>query len=263
MIDILYLCKGRPEFTEASFAALMKNTYWSSVNRLLIYTDGSVSRLDMIRRRVVRVGSDGLSDGVVVVEDRVGGPVAIMNSFLAASGSEIFCKLDNDVIVPPGWLEQCLPVMEAHPELDLLGIEPPASRTPAPWANGMPVPAPELVYAEAVKRRGFRYAPCDSIGGIGLMRRSAFRNRRPMKPHAQNGVGGFTDWQLENADVCKGWIVPPLNLFLLDRLPFEPWLSLSKKYIAEGIQRPWTNYPAGSASHLWEWWLKKDDEAAA
>ena len=89
------------------------------------------------------------------------------------------------------------------------------------------------------------------------MRRSAFANRPPMNPHGFNGVGGFTNWQTETADVCKGWVVPPLKLFLLDRLPMEPWCSLSKKYIAEGIQRPWTQYP-DSAKHLWEWWLQRD-----
>lgn len=248
VIDILYLAKGRPEFTAASFEALKCNTDWSKVRLLWVYTDGCDD-------------APLLGPGPYpsrVIDHRVyGGPVAIMNHYLSQSGAEFFVKIDNDVIVPPGWLEQCLSVMEAHPELDLLGIEPPASRTPAPWARpGEVVKHPELVrYCLSGKKWESGYAPCDSIGGIGLMRRSAFAAREPMKPHAQNGVGGFTDWQLRHADVCKGWIVPPLSLFLLDRLPLQPWASLSKQYIAEGIQRPWTNYPA-SASRLWEWWLK-------
>lgn len=268
MIDILYLAKGRPEFADASFLNLVKNTAWNKAGRLFVYTDGDHFPLTLIGRRVVYRAAKELCDladrgikAIVPMEDSFGGPVAIMSDFLSRRGADIFAKIDNDVIVPPGWLEQCLSVMEAHPELDLLGIEPPASRTPAPWAKGMPVPAPEYCAGTVFTGCNPACAPCDSIGGIGLMRRSAFAGKPPMKPHGQNGVGGFTDWQLENAHVCKGWIVPPLSLFLLDRLPFEPWLSLSKKYIAQGIQRPWTNYPA-SASHLWEWWLKKETAAA-
>lgn len=248
MIDILYLAKGRPEFTAASFEALLKNTCWTEEVCLVIYTDGLPNDAEALAEEL------GIDPSLAAWDTRChGGPVAIMNHYLSQHGAEIFAKIDNDVIVPQNWLEQCLSVMEAHPELDLLGIEPPASRTPAPWATpGVVVRHPEPL--AAWDRDG--YAPCGSIGGIGLMRRSAFAGREPMKPHGPNGVGGFTDWQLRNADVSKGWIVPPLSLFLLDRLPVEPWASLSKQYIAEGAQRAWTNYPA-SASHLWEWWLKR------
>lgn len=241
MIDILYLAKGRPEFTRASFAALYANTNWDLVEKIHIYTDGGLFEC--------RSSTGNIPLNYRMNEDLFGGPVAIMNHFLSQPGSDIFVKLDNDVIVPPGWLERGLRVMEQHPELELLGIEPPASRTPAPWAKSVRVPMPE------VGMLGAGYARCDAIGGIGFMRRSAFVGRDPMKPHGPNGVGGFTDWQLKNAGVSKGWIVPPLSLFLLDRLPMEPWASLSQKYIDEGIQRPWTNYPE-TAKHLWEWWLK-------
>lgn len=253
MIDLLYLAKGRPEFTAASLAALKTNTDWDCVRNAWIYLDGC---------EYDRPPFLGDYANNILFLEQFGGPVAIMNHFLGLSSAEIFAKIDNDCIVPPGWLEQSLAVMEQHPHLDLLGIEPPSSRTPAPWSKGGSIECPEAseFHRRVREKQGWDigYAPCDSIGGIGLMRRSAFQNRRPMEPHAQNGVGGFTDWQLHFADVCKGWIVPPLQLFLLDRLPFEPWVSLSKKYIAEGIQRPWTNYPE-SASHLWEWWLKPND----
>lgn len=245
MIDILYLAKGRPEFTRASAEALLCNTDWIGAEAsLTVYTDGTApDRISSIEP----LCQLGFSEAACRCA-HYGGPVAIMNHFLSEPGSDIFVKLDNDVIVPPGWLERGLRVMDEHPELDLLGIEPPASRTPAPHSGVRRVPAPE----EGLLGAG--YARCDSIGGIGFMRRSAFANRAPMKPYA-DGRGGFGDWQLQNKDVVKGWIVPPLNVFLLDRLPMEPYASLSKKYIAEGIQRPWTQYP-DSAKHLWEWWLR-------
>lgn len=228
MIDILFPIWGREDFTEAAQDALVSNTRWGNAH--------------------------------VVEYSRSTGPVAIMNDYLSKPGSEIFAKIDNDTIVPPGWLDQALMVMEENPELDLLGIEPPASRTPAPWLppSGQ-FTAPELTGPHVLKGSGNTargYAPCDMIGGIGLMRRRAFAGRLPMQPHGPLGTGGFSDWQLQHPEVTKGWIIPPLNVFLLDRLPIEPWASLSKRYIAEGVQRPWTNYSAED-SHLWEWWLRK------
>lgn len=218
-VDILYPCWKRDGFTAASYRALTENTPARSAN-------------------------------IVPYPGCPHGPVAIMNDFLSRDGSQIFAKIDNDTIVPPGWFELGMAVMEAHPELGLLGIEPPKSRTPSP--QGAKVDAPENM--ASLGERG--YARCSMIGGIGFMRRSAFAGREPMRPHGPLGVGGFSDWQLRHPEVIKGWIVPPLDVFLLDRLPVEPWASLSKQYIAEGIQRPWTNYDP--ANHeLWDWWLEE------
>jgi hypothetical protein len=130
------------------------------------------------------------------------------------------------VIVPPGWLAAAAEVMDLHPELDLLGLEPPLSRTPAPWANGKRPAAPELERGKHIIAGWNGYARCDAVGGVGLFRRRAFADRVRMVPHST--YGGFTDWQLSSPDLVKGWIVPPLMLFLLDRLPIEPWATLSR-----------------------------------
>ena len=232
MIDLIYLAKGRSEFTRASLDALMANTNWK-LARLIVYTDGDP--WSFLSRSEVRMAP-------------YGGPVAIMNAYLAGPGTPIFAKIDNDVIVPPGWLDRCLGVMEKYGHncgLDLLGIEPWESRTPAPWTNGKREPD--------FWERDLPFVSCNSIGGIGLMRRSAFATADQMKPRAI--YGGFTDWQLQHSEVQKAWIYPSLDLFLLDRLPVEPWATLSKEYIRTGRQRPWTNYdPADSA--LWDWWAK-------
>lgn len=247
MIDILYLAKGRPEFTAESLKALAENTDWTLVRHLIIATDGETMREGMVARAPI--------PPTVLHYDHAptGGPVNAMLRYLARTPAQVFCKLDNDVIVPPGWLEPCVRVMVRNPELSFLGIEPPASRTRAPWSKSAPA-APELSPLREGNTSG--YAVCDAIGGIGLMRSGAFSNRVRMRQHST--YGGFTDWQLYNVGLVKGWIVPPLKLFLLDRLPFDPWLSLSKRYIAEGSQRPWTNYAEASGSELWDWWRKTE-----
>jgi hypothetical protein len=249
MIDVLYLAHQRKEFTAESLYMLCRNTPWD-IARLSIYTDGAGLEVPRAAALPRNVYFDCRS---------YGGPVAIMNQWLADDSrphAKLFAKIDNDVILPPGWLQACHAVMNAHPELDLLGIEPPLSRTPAAWAVGQPPAIPEddpVVRSLVNLTCAPRYARCDAIGGIGMMRARAFATHPPMQPHGPNGVGGFTDWQWRHKDVVKGWIVPPLPCFLLDRLPIEPWVSLSREYIAQGWQRPWMPYPHQS-SELWNWW---------
>lgn len=52
-----------------------------------------------------------------------------------------------------------------------------------------------------------------------------------------SGRSGFSEWQHTYQPV-RGWIRPDLPVALLDRVPLEPWLSLSQEYIANGWQRP-------------------------
>jgi hypothetical protein len=225
-VDILFPSWRRPEFQRAARRTLVAHTNWKLVERFVEY------------------------------QEDPRGPVAIMKDYLSRPGADLFAKIDNDTIVPPRWLEAAIAVMEAHPELDLLGIEPPASRTPAPW-GGLPDLPEERV---AWDRPG--YVSSEMIGGIGLMRRRAFERRREMQVHGPLGVGGFSDWQLRHPEIVKGWIIPPLRLFLLDRLPVEPWASLSSRYIAEGAQRPWTNYDR-ARHELWDWWTGSELAVAA
>lgn len=247
-IDILYLACGRPEFTQASLSSLLLHTNPALVDRLLICLDGGADiRLSAIAGLTANMMFDHF-----VNRERHGGPVAIMNKFLDQPGAPIFAKIDNDVILPPGWLDAAAAVMQENPTLDFLGIEPPASRTRNP-SRIVHMAGPPAVPEDRTCQGGYASTYC--VGGVGLFRRSVFEGRPRMAPH-HSGRGGFGEWQLLHHEVTKGWIVPPLKLFLLDRLPFEPWLSLSKKYNAEGIQRPWTNYedtPA-NAAELWAWW---------
>jgi hypothetical protein len=265
MIDIIYLAHNRLEFTRESYRHLIRNTDWSQVRTLVKYVDVDE-----------RGSDDGTSDMLINAaladwhpndyaipsyfrQGTFGGPVNVMKEYLREFGNEdhVFVKLDSDVIVPPGWLYGGMEVMARHPELSFLGIEPPESRTRAPWEKKLTL-APEYSCFPEKDARGFHYqhtfAPCDAIGGIGFMRSQAFRGREEMVQHST--YGGFTDWQIRNRDLLKGWIVPPMQLFLLDRLPIEPWASLSREYIARGWQRPWTNYPVTAAPYLWEWWAK-------
>lgn len=224
MIDIVFLGHNRRSFTKAAVEALRRNTDWSQVSRVLVYDDDS---------------KDGTADylkGVrwpVAAEfrgDTFGGPVAVMNHYLTHGCSPIWAKIDNDTMVPPGWLTECLAVMDKHPELDLLGIEAfyPVKSAPAERS----------------------YETAEHIGGIGLLRSKAFKTLP--RPNGRGGRFGFTAWQLMSDWVTAGWINPALPVFLLDRMPMDPWVSLSLRYEKNGWQRPWDKYDESKAN-LWEW----------
>jgi len=218
-IDIFFLAYNRLDFTKRSLAALVDNTNWQIVNRLVIYDDGST---DGTREYL------HLSGVCVDARHTQGlGPVGIMNDLIARGGADVFAKIDNDVMLPPGWLNESLEVFERE-RADLLGIEAMHPCGPGPR----------------------RMEPAEYIGGIGLMRRSAF-NRPLMQPH---GRFGFTAWQCENTDLRKGWLNPSLPVCLLNLVPFEPWSGLSREYKAKGWQRSWPGPYPQERSDLWRWW---------
>lgn len=228
MIDILYLAHNRLEFTQATMEALIANTNWRLVDRFVIYDDNSIDGtrefidgLDFWKAREVRHGT-------------YGSPVQVMIDFLSSVSPhdrKPFAKIDSDTMVPRGWLDECARIMDVHGELDLLGIE-----------------AFNEVVPGTCEHRSYRMAA--HIGGIGLMRSSAFVTvPRP------NGRFGFTAWQEQNDKVIKGWINPSLPVFLLDRLPREPWMTHSNTYREKGWQRPWGPYEEKDKP-LWSWWCE-------
>jgi hypothetical protein len=227
MIDILYPVHNRREFTEVSAKWIVNSTPSNMIRKVYIYDDNSVDGAGDAAVSIL-----GSRFDIEVERGEFGGPVSIMNHYLSRpeETAPLFSKIDNDTVVPPRWLEACLAVIEACPQLSLLGIE---AMTP--------------VDVDCRALRG--YTPAPFIGGIGVMRRSAFL--QPMEP---NRFFGFTSWQDKRPGIIKGWLTPSLPVCLLDHLPMEPWLSLSADYRAKGWQRAWTPYTL-EESVLWEWFL--------
>ncbi len=224
-VDILYLTHNRLEFTKATWLALMKNTPWNKVRYVHWYddhsTDGTAEFIEDMKQLC--------PVPLFMHEGRYGNPVAVMVDYLTGNPSEIFAKVDNDTLVPTYWLSECLNVMERHPELDLLGIE-----------VFDPIVAGKC-------RRGYREA--NHIGGIGLMRTRAFQHGSMPSPRYQRY--GFTEWQQEMGIVKKGWLTPAIPVVLLDRVPTDPWASISQQYIANGWQRAWPPYEHND--HVWSY----------
>ncbi len=90
---------------------------------------------------------------------------------------------------------------------------------------------------------------CTHIGGVGLLRTSAFNDREPMSPM---GRFGFTKWQ-QRTHPKRGWIAPDLLVPQLDRIPVEPWATLSDRYIVNGWQRPWPRMDEDWCLPYYDW----------
>jgi cellulose synthase/poly-beta-1,6-N-acetylglucosamine synthase-like glycosyltransferase len=163
-----------------------------------------------------------------------GGPVAAMNWYLdkSYSSTEVFAKIDNDRIVPPGWLGDMVETLTRHPDLDALGAE------PHEWSAPVACPASREV------------TPTGHIGGVGLIRRRIFNICRP----TPNGRFGWSEYQGNHPDLKVGWVTPDLPLFGLDQIPLEPWASLREEYIERGWMRRWPEHERAAA--YYGWWAR-------
>lgn len=223
-VEILYPAWNRLHFTGLTWHLLMNNTDWSLVRKLTVYDDGSEDGTYEFLR-------DHLSDcpvDTVLLQSDIRSPPAIMNHFLETRRAPFFAKVDNDICVPPGWLNTLLGVMRAEPNLEILGME--AGQCPGD-VNG-----------------SYGWQPCTHIGGVGLMRTKAFKVN-PSVP--SRGRFGFTEWQ-QRYNIVRGWIDPDLMVPQIDRIPMEPWMSFTQDYIERGWNRDWGYYPK-SASRWWNW----------
>lgn len=253
-VSLLFPAFNRLAFTRQAWAALIANTDWSLVNHLYLYDDGSTDgtcewlyaeyeRLCAAKIRPTHCGFH---------QTKFHSPMGVTLDWIRQTsncGERILAKLDNDTIYPPGWLNIALDVMARHPELDTLGLE--CMRKPAKLLRGLQPDGRLPIYSDAPAQQ-FGYLPAVYISGLGLYRRSIFCDSLPK----DGGYFGFEDWMQAN---CKsGWILPSLPTILLDRLPMDPWKSLSEEYVRKGWQRPWSG--AGPLRYkpeqheIWDWW---------
>lgn len=231
-LDVIYLTHNRREFTALTFELLVENTNWSLVDNLYVYDDQSRDGArEEVAERIHHVPVNW-----EIRDHAFGSPVAVMNDYVARSDSERFAKVDNDLALPPGWLDVFVGVMDDDDTIELLGSESPF------------VGPPPLGWDGKYTCTTWRH-----IGGNGLMKTDFFRRTGPMDVHGYHGFTGH-QWKWEPR---RGWVTPDIMLCLLDRCPIEPWLSLSKHYVKQGWQRPWKTIEP-HWSMYWEWFTEKE-----
>lgn len=222
-VDILYLAWNRLEFTKASFGCLLENTDWSLVDRLVIYDDGST---DGTRDWLKEVTADALGH-VELRATELRSPPAIMNHYLERDPNHLFAKIDNDIGVPPGWLESMLASLRTDTDIAALGMA-------AGWT--------------AVKKGRPGVQPCSHIGGVGL-----FRSAKIPLPVWSHGRHGWTEQQHKTESIHTAWVTPDVAAVQLDLIPEEPWASLADYYVSKKWARWWPTYDP--ANHEWWDWI--------
>ena len=226
-LDVCFFAWNRKAFTCHSLNLLLANTNWEHVDQLILIDDGSTDG----STDILKDARKNAPVPVRIIQLAGRGPVSGMNFYLDNHPASLFAKIDNDIAVPAGWLPAMLDVLDRNPPLELLGME---------LGRGiLRSPPPAGVHG---------FEPCSHIGGVGVMRSAAFLSRPRMRPR---GRFGFTNWQHEQEPV-RGWIAPWLPVLQLDRLPFEPWRSLSAGYVAAGWQREWPVWGDEQAD-AWAW----------
>ncbi len=236
--ELLYLAWNRMQFVTATWSWMLAHTNWELVDKLVVYDDGSEDgALEFLREQVAYARLDDIDAELRVSDLR--SPGAVMNHYVATSEADYFAKIDNDIALPGGWLEAMLSVIDDHPEIDLLGMEAGMAEPPKP-------------------RKPDKYGFQDSshIGGVGLMRVEFFKSHPPIATRT-GSRHGFTDWQ-NRWNPVRGWITPDLLVPQLDRIPAEPWQSLSDQYIDARWQRKWPKYGEDALMRrYWKWTLPK------
>jgi glycosyltransferase involved in cell wall biosynthesis len=244
-IEILFVAWNRLAMTSAAWSWMFAHTNWDLVSRLVVYDDGSEDgTLEFLRERVAK-GKIRHHHRDIPIELRVSdlrSPPAVMNHFIATCEADAFVKVDNDIALPGGWLEKLAGVFEQHPEVDLLGME--AGMMAMQGRDG--------------QTREYTAEPCTHIGGVGIMRMSGFRTR-PEIPY--RGRYGFQEWQ-DRYDVPRAWITPDIACPQLDRVPLEPWVTLTEQYVEQGWSRPWPKYEAKWVRPYYSW-IEADSERVA
>ena len=230
-VDLLYVTHNRREFTEASLDALIANTNWDLVRTTYLIddrsTDGTFELLDQIRHAI--------PVETILIQDNLGGPVAAMNAYLDRANADMFAKIDSDVVVCPEWLDVMMRTLDAHPDVDALGMEP---------GFGGEVRPPSVARSAV---------PARWIGGVGLLRSRVFARRRPV---LSERFFGLTQFWRQNARCA--WISPDLPVFLLDHIDAEPWRSLTRSYVEKGWSREWPPYDHRTTEAYAGWWLASD-----
>jgi hypothetical protein len=227
-VELAFFAKNRVEFTEESWCRLRQNTNWDLVDKIVFYDDGSTDgTLQFLQRQAQAMGAE-------LRQTNFGSGLTARTDFFRRATCELLATVDNDAMYPPGWLEIGLELMGRKSELQYLCLE-----------NYFGLKGP-LPYTYRQSRTG---------DGLAIIRRSIFRGDDV--PIAQDTYHGLDDWMIKHK-IVVGWLKPAINVFLLDRVPLEPWCSISEKYVKNGWQRKLEGQPGvhrytDAESYLWSW----------
>lgn len=171
MIPILFLCFNRLDFTRQALDAIEKNT---KGYKIFIVDNGST---DGTREYLMERKFKG--DFEVCFTSENSGVDRPMNWFYEVTeGAECLVKVDNDTIVPPGWLDKLKADIDGY---DIVG------------ASHHTMSKAALHNMEQAEKAGKPF-PCSCVGGSGILYRRDIHDRY-----------GMIDTDYDNAGILDCW----------------------------------------------------------
>lgn len=224
-IDLFMPTFNRLEYTKIAVESLFSTTDARLVTQFIVVDgnsdDGTTQYLEKT------LGDAPFKSRLIRIRERH--VVHAMQAARDACQTPIVAKLDSDTVACPDWLPISLDVLNRHPDVWALGIG--AGESMVPWTSKEPR----------------SYLAAKHVGGVGLFRRKAWEGLMPETAPYH----GWTTHQW-NSPWKKGWLMPNLPIFLLDQLPFEPFVSLRSEYFNRGWHRTRSGYRESQEAY-WTW----------
>jgi glycosyltransferase involved in cell wall biosynthesis len=139
------------------------------------------------------------------------GIAPVTNKFWQTSKAEFIGKVDNDLIVPPGWMKEVLSRLE-HAQKDKMG--------PVTLYHWIDEWSKDLVTANVpifTTSNGSKIVRSSHTGGNYLMHRYLI-DKWGLVPEGQGLKGGFTTWQMNAGTQMVCGYVYPLKFFKIPSL---------------------------------------------
>jgi GT2 family glycosyltransferase len=217
-ISLVMFTYNRIEYTKLSLQTLMDNTYYPF--DLVIVdnnsTDGTQSWLEEFRKQ----HPDRIKN--IIYNSKNYGLPGPTNSFWQSTAADLLGKVDNDTLVPEGWLER---LIEAHIKIPNLAVIGGYHFRPEDFNE---CAASKNIYTES----GISVLTDTHIGGCCyLMKRSIQKKYGLMEVHPILKTHGWTQyqWRLAKEGHIVGYLYPLIQLEYMDDPRSEKCL-IDKKY---------------------------------
>ena len=200
-VAVLVPCYKRPEYTAKCVRSLVCNSRHRPLILWLVDDgsgDGTLKQLRSAQWVLACMATPGVQVEVVAHEKNLGLRATILEFWWEMRGkADFLAKIDNDSIVPPGWIAKMLAVFDDCPELEVLSPDNEPSH--AALSHGVD--------------DGGRYRRASNMGGLWFMRASTrekyFNLKRLRKSRKSYGGGIRGAWdlmlKLKRAGAVMGW----------------------------------------------------------
>jgi len=217
-VSLVMFTYNRIEYTRETLHTLMENTHYPFDLYIVDNNsnDGTREWLETVRLeypdRIKDIRYNSTNEGLP-------GPT---NDFWGRVDSELIGKVDNDTLVPPGWLER---LVEAHQKIPKLAVVGGYHFRPEDFDDNS-------VRSRLYAHHGIKILPDIHIGGCCyLMKKSIQKIFGPMKFNPALKIHGWTEYQnlLAGAGYIVGYLYPLIQLEYMDD-PRSKKCLINEKY---------------------------------